>query len=224
MKVGTDGVLLGAWAGIRPEDRLMLDIGTGTGLIALMLAQRSAEARITGVDIGDVREARENADASPWGGRIAFFQCPVQAFETPDRFDLIVSNPPFFTDSLTCPDEDRTAARHAVHLPFDELCAAVLRLLAPAGRFAVILPASEAGRLLAASAGRLALSRRTDVRTTPRRPAKRVLMELVRADQTPTCTGAPSCAERSELIVGTGEHECYTAEYRALTRDFYLKF
>lgn len=238
MKVGTDGVLLGAWAAVRPQDRRMLDIGTGTGLIALMLAQRAPEAHVTGVDIDDVGQARENAAASPWSGRVAFAQCPVQEFETPEPFDLIVSNPPFFVDSLTCPDRGRTAARHAVHLPFGDLRDAVLRLLAPGGRFAVILPTAEAERFLAVCAGRLALVRRTDVRTTPRRPAKRALMEFVRADR-PAAPPADCSADRpadppadcsaavpevSELVVGTGEHECYTPEYRALTRDFYLKF
>lgn len=242
MKVGTDGVLLGAWAAVRPQDRRMLDIGTGTGLIALMLAQRAPEAHVTGVDIDDVGQARENAAASPWSGRVAFAQCPVQEFETPEPFDLIVSNPPFFVDSLTCPDRGRTAARHAVHLPFGDLRDAVLRLLAPGGRFAVILPTAEAERFLAVCAGRLALVRRTDVRTTPRRPAKRALMEFVRAaspadrpadppadcsadrpaDRPADCSAA--VPEVSELVVGTGEHECYTPEYRALTRDFYLKF
>ena len=218
MKVGTDGVLLGAWAGVRPSDRRMLDSGTGTGLIALMLAQRAQDASVTGVDIDDVAQARENADASPWAGRVVFERCPVQEFRAPEPFDLIVSNPPFFVDSLTCPDEGRTAARHAVHLPFDELRDAVLRLMAPAGRFAVVLPTAEAERFLAVCAGRLALTRRTDVRTTPRHPAKRALMEFSR-------TGAADTApETSELTVGTGEHECYTPEYRALTRDFYLKF
>ena len=222
MKVGTDGVLLGAWAAVRPQDRRMLDIGTGTGLIALMLAQRALEAHVTGVDIDDVGQARENAAASPWSGRVAFAQCPVQEFETPEPFDLIVSNP----------------ARHAVHLPFGDLRDAVLRLLAPGGRFAVILPTAEAERFLAVCAGRLALVRRTDVRTTPRRPAKRALMEFVRADR-PAAPPADCSADRpadppadcsaavpevSELVVGTGEHECYMPEYRALTRDFYLKF
>ena len=217
MKVGTDGVLLGAWAAVRPQDRRMLDIGTGTGLIALMLAQRAPGAHVTGVDIDDIAQARENAAASPWSGRVAFAQCPVQEFETPP-FDLIVSNPPFFVDSLTCPDQGRTAARHAVHLPFDDLRDAVLRLLAPGGRFAVILPTAEAERFLTICAGRLALARRTDVRTTPRHPAKRALMEFVRADR------PAAVPEVSELVIGTGEHECYTPEYRALTRDFYLKF
>lgn len=113
-----------------------------------------------------------------------------------------------------------------MHLPFGDLRDAVLRLLAPGGRFAVILPTAEAERFLAVCAGRLALVRRTDVRTTPRRPVKRALMEFVRADRPRRsfCRLFRRRAEVSELVVGTGEHECYTPEYRALTRDFYLKF
>lgn len=218
MKVGTDGVLLGAWAPAENSDRRVLDIGTGTGLIALMLAQRLPAARITGIDIDSVEQARENADASPWGSRITFRSCPVQTFDDAP-FDLIVSNPPYFVDSLTCPDAGRTAARHTVHLTFEELRDAVLRLLAPAGRFALILPVPEADRFLALCTGRLELLRRTDVRTTPRHPAKRSLLELAR----PGAFG-PCIPERTALIVGTGEHECYTPEYRALTREFYLKF
>ena len=195
MKVGTDGVLLGAWAGVRPSDRRILDVGTGTGLIALMMAQRAPEALITGVDVEEVSQARENAAASPWGGRVAFVQCPVQEFAPDERFDLIVSNPPD----------------------------AVVRLLAAEGRFAVILPTDEARRFTDVCRGFLALTRSTGVRTTPRRPVKRLLMEFahenassgLRSDSPPVC---------SELVVGTGEHEQYTPEYRALTRDFYLKF
>mgnify|MGYP001543998195 CR=1 FL=1 len=203
MKVGTDGVLLGAWAGVRPSDRRILDVGTGTGLIALMMAQRAPEALITGVDVEEVSQARENAAASPWGGRVVFEQCPVQEFAPDERFDLILSNPPFFVDSLTCPDEGR--------------------LLAAEGRFAVILPTDEARRFADVCRGFLALTRSTGVRTTPCRPVKRMLMEFahenacsgLRSDSPPVC---------SELVVGTGEHEQYTPEYRALTRDFYLKF
>lgn len=239
MKVGTDGVLLGAWASVRPSDRRILDIGTGTGLIALMMAQRVPGAQVTGVDVEDISQARGNADASPWGGRIAFVQCPVQEFAPQERFDLVVSNPPFFVGSLTCPDRGRTTARHAVRLPFDELCASVVRLLAEGGRFALVLPAGEAARFIGVCRGKLALARRTDVRTTPRHPAKRVLMEFVRTNRAsasgptpPAPDSCPGSAETfaqpvpdcSELVIGTGEHEQYTPEYRALTRDFYLKF
>ncbi len=220
MKVGTDGVLLGAWVGVYPTDRYILDVGTGTGVIALMMAQRASEARIVGVDIDDVTEARENAANSSWAARIAFEQCPIQEFVSAQPFDLIVSNPPFFVDSLTCPDEGRTIARHAVSLPFEELCSAVMRLLAPEGRFAAVLPVMEAERFLNVSKGCLVPVRRTEVRTTPRRAPKRVLLEFMRVDS----VGSKKPLACSELVIGTGSHEEYTPEYRALTRDFYLKF
>lgn len=216
MKVGTDGVLLGAWARMLPGDGRVLDIGTGTGLIALMLAQRSGdEVRVTGIDIGDVGQARENAEASPWGGRVEMVQCSVQAYEPAERFDLIVSNPPYFVDSLTCPDAERTRVRHAVELTFEELRDGVLRLLTPAGRLAVVLPVEQAQGFETLCAGQLFPLRRTRVRTTPQRAPKRMLLELGRVD-------AP--VEEAELVVGTGIHEEYTPEYRALTGDFYLKF
>lgn len=217
MKVGTDGVLLGAWVSVRPSDRRILDIGTGTGLIALMMAQRVPGAQITGVDVEDISQARENADASPWGGRVTFVQCPVQEFAPQGKFDLVVSNPPFFVDSLTCPDAGRTTARHAVRLPFGDLRDAVVRLLSDEGHFAVVLPADEAARFIGICRDVLLPVRRTDVRTTPRHAAKRVLLEFVHTSSAP----AP---DRTELVIGTGVHEQYTPEYRALTRDFYLKF
>lgn len=168
MKVGTDGVLLGAWVSVRPSDRRILDIGTGTGLIALMMAQRVPGARITGVDVEDISQARENADASPWGGRVAFVQCPVQEFAPQGKFDLVVSNPPFFVDSLTCPDAGRTTARHAVRLPFGDLRDAVVRLLSDEGHFAVVLPADEAARFIGICRDVLLPVRRTEC---ARRPA-----------------------------------------------------
>lgn len=179
-------------------------------------------AAVTGIDIDDVGEARANGDASPWGDRLSFVRCPVQEFS--DRpFDLIVSNPPFFVDSLTCPDAGRTTVRHAVHLPFEELRDAVVRLLAADGHFAVILPTTEADRFVHLCRGYLQPVRRTDVRTTPRRPVKRALLEFVPAGvhASDPASGAPL---RDELTIDTGKHECYTPEYRALTRDFYLKF
>lgn len=219
MKVGTDGVLLGAWADLHALDRRILDIGTGTGVIALMLAQRTEEsgAVIVGVDVASITEARNNADASPWSDRVRFEQSPIQCFEA-EQFDLIVSNPPFFTESLRCPDAGRTMARHAVELPFEELRDAVVRLLAPEGRFCLVLPVTEAERFVALCADQLAVTRRTEVRTTPRHPAKRVLLEMRHAM---VVTEGAVC---DELMIGTGAHEEYTEAYRALTRDFYLKF
>lgn len=220
MKVGTDGVLLGAWAPLRAGDRRILDIGTGTGVIALMLAQRSAGAEVTGIDLADVGQARENGDRSPWKDRLAFHRTAVQDYDPPQKFDLIVSNPPFFVDSLVCPDRGRTEARHAVTLPFGDLCRSVVRLLNPGGHFAVILPVDEAERFRREALLRLTMVTCVDVRTTPRRAPKRRLMEFVPCDGG-TPAAAPVCGE---LCIGTGAHEQYTDEYRELTRDFYLKF
>lgn len=217
MKVGTDGVLLGAWAEIEPTDLHILDIGTGTGLIALMAAQRAPQAQVVGVDVEPLEDATRNASLSPWSDRIRFVHTPIQEFAPTERFERILSNPPFFTDSLTCPDAGRTTARHAVQLSFEELRDAVLRLLTPEGRFSVILPTTEVERFLRCCDGWLALRRRTDVQTVPRRPAKRCLLEFSRPAAGDTLIF--SC-----LAVGTGEQEQYTLEYRALTCDFYLKF
>ncbi len=218
MKVGTDGVLLGAWASTEGAPRRILDIGTGTGLIAVMMAQRVEHAMVTGIDIDDVTEACVNGAASPWSERVEFVQCAVQEFRPEEKFDLILSNPPFFVDSLTSPDSGRTQVRHAITLTFGELCDAVVRLLAHDGRFALVLPAVEAERFASMARGRLAMVRRCDVRTTPRRAPKRCLMEFMHLD----AATAPCGSEL--LTIGTGEHECYTEEYRALTQDFYLKF
>ena len=149
MKVGTDG-LLGAWVALGAADRLLLDVGTGTGVIALMLAQRSPAAGVTALDIDAAcaEQARANADRSPWGGRVTTCCAPVQEYRPEEPFDLVVSNPPYYDRSLLPPDAGRTTARHTVALTHGELIAAACRLLAPEGRLAVILPAVEAQRCL----------------------------------------------------------------------------
>lgn len=218
MKVGTDGVLLGAWAAVEASDRRILDIGTGTGLIALMLAQRAPDARITALDIDPAcaEQARANADASPWGGRIDVLQGAVQSFHPGLTFDLIVSNPPYYDASLLPADPGRAVARHDTRLGFDDLAAAAVRLLAPGGRFAVVLPAAEAARFLLRASQALWLIRRTDVRTTPRRGIRRALMEF--------SLHQPLMApQRTELVIGDGGGG-FTQQYRELTQDFYLKF
>lgn len=135
MKVGTDGVLLGAWVALGAADRLLLDVGTGTGVIALMLAQRSPAAGVTALDIDAAcaEQARANADRSPWGGRVTTCCAPVQEYRPEEPFDLVVSNPPYYDRSLLPPDAGRTTARHTVALTHGELIAAACRLLAPEG-------------------------------------------------------------------------------------------
>lgn len=217
MKVGTDGTLLGAWVRLPDTTRSILDIGTGSGLIAIMTAQRTPEAHITAIDIDAdcVAQAHLNAEASPWSDRISVLHTSLQNFTTEERFDVIVSNPPYFIDSLTSPDAGRTTARHTATLPFEELVSGVKRLLTPDGRFSLILPTAEAQRFLSAARGVLFLSRRCDVKPKPSSDVKRVMMEFSLSPQ------LPPTAE--QLTIESDTHHDYTYAYRALTQDFYLK-
>lgn len=218
MKVGTDGVLLGAWTPLGDDDLRLLDVGTGTGLIALMLAQRHPTARITALDLdeGCVADARENVARSPWSERIEVCCMAVQAYSTTEPYDLVVSNPPYFEDSLHSPLEERTRARHTQSLSFEELISAAHRLLRPHGGFAVVLPADAARHFQLLAASHFSLERRLEVRTTPTKPPKRTLM-LFRK-------GALNRMQQCEELVIQTAPETFTPQYRALTGDFYLKF
>ena len=215
MKVGTDGVLLGAWAACDGAKRI-LDIGTGTGLIALMLAQRNAEAQIHAVEIDETatRRARANFDISPWTERLEVEQTAVQHYSPSEKFDIIISNPPYFIDSLQCPDAKRTTARHTQDLTFEELNRAVCRLLAEDGKFALILPVNEFEKYL--SLTQLHLVRRCDVHPTTGAAVKRVMAEFAKS-KTATLT-------LENITIEQERRGDYTDEYRALTKEFYLKF
>lgn len=214
MKVGTDGVLLGAWTDVSSGCRI-LDIGTGTGLIALMLAQR-CDAHITAVDIDcdAVEQAKGNVAASPWQDRIEVELQDIRRYVSPEGFDVIVSNPPYFVDSLKCPDNRRNTARHTDHLNFENLIEAARRLLRPEGTFSVIIPMDgrEAFQAIAGRYG-LCLSRQTSVYTKPGAEPKRVLLAFKRK--------AGECITDS-LVVELERH-VYSKEYIALTEEFYLK-
>ena len=214
MKVGTDGVLIGAWMHIPDGCRRILDIGTGTGLIALMAAQRASSARIVGVeaDESSARQAGENIAASRWSDRIETVHSRIQDYDTDEKFDLIVSNPPYYDGTLLCPTAGRTLARHTVGLTFAELMSSAERLLAPEGRFAVIGPSESVLALVAA--GNMHLVRRCDVRTKPAGAPKRTMLEF-----SLRFGGAP---QFEELTIGDGAGG-YDPRYRALTEDFYLK-
>ena len=217
MKLGTDGVLLGAWVRVGESDRRILDIGTGTGVIALMMAQRTAEARITAVEIDapSAADARDNAAASPWSDRVEVVCCDVAGYSPDERFDLIVSNPPYFSESLLPPDRGRATARHTDSLPFDSLADSVRRLLRPQGRFALILPTDGALRFRSIAVSRgLYPQRIAEVWSTPRSGAIRLLAEYA-AEPLP----APPVPEK--IVIDDGG---FTEEYRLLTKDFYLKF
>lgn len=222
MKVGTDGVLLGAWCRITTDQKRLLDVGTGSGLIALMTAQRSegfAEApRIDAVEIESSAavQAAANFAASPWAGRLFAYHTPVQDFASGrcGLFDHIVSNPPYFSESLQSPTPARSIARHTGSLSHAELLQAVGALLAPGGIFSVIVPASDALYMnMEAARQGLCLQRRTWVMTKPDTPPKRVLAEYGR-------TVADDIVEEDVTIHAA--QGAYSIEYRMLTQDFYL--
>lgn len=207
MKVGTDGVLLGAWAtgGTR-----VLDIGTGTGIIALMLAQRCPQAQVTAIDIdeGAVRQASHNVAQSPFADRIEVLHESVQDFDGADGcFDAIMSNPPFFIDSLNAPDRQRNIARHAETLTYGQLMQAAWRLLADGGEFSVVVPFDYRQRMEdEATFVGFFPSRVCAVRTAAHKPAKRFLLAFRKH---------PCPCERTEMTLGD---ETYTL----LTGEFYL--
>lgn len=219
MKVGTDGTLLGAWAALPPHAKKILDIGTGSGLIAIMAAQRHPIAKITAIDIDKdcVMQATENAVASPWAERIEVIESPLQEYSPKEKFDVIISNPPYFADSMHSPDKQRTTARHTASLSFKELTDGVLRLLADDGLFAVILPTTESELLLSASRGRLFTWRRCEVWSTPESGARRIMLELKREPP-------KDLSKKEKIIIEQEGRHVYSEEYKALTADFYLNF
>ena len=206
MKVGTDGTLLGAWAllpaAAETEAPLVLDIGTGTGLIALMMAQRYPQVRVVGIDIDDaaVSQARANVAESPFASRVNIVEGDVVQ---PDilagqSFDAIVCNPPFFEDALVCPDDRRTLARHAVTLSFAQLMGRARQLLTDGGELSVVVPADGKARLEseAALAG-LFKVRQCSVFTSSLKPPRRFLMAFRRH---------PAELELSELAIGSDQY------------------
>jgi tRNA1Val (adenine37-N6)-methyltransferase len=217
MKVGTDGVLLGAWTNIH-EAQTILDIGTGSGVIALMLAQRTAStlALIDAVELEatDAAQAHDNAAQSPWAQRLHVHQTSIQQFHPDKVYDLIVSNPPFFSNSQMPPVERRGQTRHTTMLDHKTLIQEVCRLLAPNGTFNVVLPFTEGTHFitLANDAG-LSTTRQHAFRTRQEKPVERWLLEFSR--------GPLSTEEGEILLYDWGEE--WSVAYRKLTADFYLK-
>lgn len=215
MKVGTDGVLLGAWVNLSNSHRI-LDIGTGTGLIALMMAQRCNDSNITAIDIDTeaVSQANENIQASPWKDRVIAIQQDIRSFHPNKSFDTIVSNPPYFINSLKSSDTQRNTARHTDTLSAEDLIRKTADLLTEDGYFSIILPTEQIEELIQISE-RVGLypSRRTHVITRPGLMPKRTLMEFCKRE-----TSFPT----NQLVIELDRH-VYSEEYIALTRDFYLK-
>jgi tRNA1Val (adenine37-N6)-methyltransferase len=216
-KVGTDGVLLGAWVDITGCKNI-LDIGTGSGVIALMLAQRTDEnVKIDAIEIEkqDADQAIENVNASSWRDRITIHNMAVQNFSPPDQYDLIVSNPPYFVKSYLPPNERRTQARHTSSLSFEELLSCAMRLLKNNGRLAIILPDQE-GLQFISLAAQLSLycNRKSAFRTRRHKPVERWLLEF---------SSSKTRTTESEILLYEDQSDQWSADYKALTKDFYLK-
>ncbi|MFB2978861.1 tRNA1(Val) (adenine(37)-N6)-methyltransferase [Microseira sp. BLCC-F43] len=217
MKVGTDGVLLGAWTDTTGAQHI-LDIGTGTGLLALMLAQRSpANIDAVEIDADACIQARENVTRSPFSNRINVYQCPIQDYAATCsvRYDLIVSNPPFFANAYKAPNQERAIARHSDRLEQVDLLQAAEQLLSENGRLAVIYP-TEAAQIFhrKAEAFGFFCHRKLYVKPTLNSPIKRVLIEL----------GKNQSAYQETTLTIEADRHIYTAEFIALIKDFYLKY
>ncbi len=219
MKVGMDGVLLGAWANASGAER-MLDIGAGTGLIALMLAQKNALAQIDAIEIDRdaCEEAIFNVQQSKWSDRINLFCSSFQVFaaETEKKYDLIVSNPPFFSNGVKAPAETRAQARHSDTLPLDVLISGAANLLQENGKIALILPVEMLQEIEnLAKSNALFLSRLCRVKPNPVKPDFRILVELSKKQ---------IALQEENLVIEFETHHDYTPKYKELTKDFYLKF
>ena len=218
MKVGTDGVLLGAWANVE-NARKALDIGTGTGLIALMLGQRTSGCDIHAVEIDETaaNQARENAAGVPWKNRVNIIHRAIQDYqkECEEKYDLIVSNPPFFSGGTFSGNQDKNNVRHTIKLPHGDLLSAARNLLEPGGKFCIILPFIEGLRFQElAQSYKLYCTRLTEVLPTGKKPVERLLMQFERQERP---------VEKDSLIIQKGKRNEWTDAYIRLTGDFYLK-
>ena len=215
MKVGTDSIVLGSWAPVRGAKRI-LDIGTGTGILALMLAQRTAQqVQIDAVELDKdaVKQAEENINASPWRERIRVIRHDIRTFQAP-HYDLIISNPPYFVHGQTLPDAARQLARHTGELDQTALLESAARLLTPFGKLALVLPVEEGEQLVAlATAGGWYLQRRCRGETKRGKAPNLVLLLLSRK---------PAETEEEQLCLRETDNR-YSPEFIALADEFYLR-
>ncbi len=218
MKVGTDGVLLGAWVDLKSEVFSVLDIGAGTGLIALMVAQRCNAELIDAVELNDdaYEQTVDNFEISDWGDRLFCYHASLEEFadEIDDTYDLIISNPPFYTSTFKELSDDRAMARHSESLPYDELLRNTSKLLSEKGSCAFIIPNEEEINFIAiAKEYQLFPNRITRVKGTENSPIKRSLLQF---------SFLENKIIEDELIIEIERHK-YTSKYIELVKDFYLK-
>ena len=226
MKVGTDGVLLGVLAPVLLDDNNLvsniLDIGTGTGLVAIMLAQRClGRAAVIGVEIDSdaATQAVENASKTPW--KIDVYNNSIQGFahECQEKFDLIVSNPPYFINSLKAPEKNRNTARHTDELSFQDLAHCASKLLSADGKFSVIIPYSSENEFInIAEKEKLQVETIVHVIPKPGKEIKRSVITFCKCENKNVCN-----INVTQLLIETENRHCYSDEFKRLTADFYLK-
>ncbi|CAM1373403.1 tRNA1(Val) (adenine(37)-N6)-methyltransferase [Tenacibaculum xiamenense] len=221
MKIGTDAVLLGAWCDLKNYPDTILDIGSGTGIISLMLAQRCNASTIEAIEIDEMayEQSVENFERSDWGDRLFcyhgdFNELIEEIQEEEETYDLIITNPPFYTDHYKSEDESRNKARFSESLPFNNLIEGTSKILSDNGIFAVIIPFKEEQHFVSlANKHNLILKRVCHVKGNANSDIKRSLLEFSFQDTTPV---------KEELIIEKERHQ-YTDAYINLTKDFYLK-
>lgn len=218
MKIGTDGVVLGAWVSVKNNPFSILDIGAGTGIIALQLAQRSNAEMIDAIELDEnaFEQCVDNFENSPWGDRLFCYHASLEEFveEMDEKYDLIISNPPFYSEDYKTENESRDMARFSDALPFDELIESASQLLSDEGIFAVIIPRKEEENFIKmASRVNLFPKRICRVRGTISSEEKRSLLEFSFEKIPP---------KMESLVIEISRHN-YTEEYKNLVQDFYLK-
>ena len=215
MKVGTDAILLGRWVEVRPTD-LVLDIGTGCGLLPLMLSQKGvAQVDAVDIDAASIEEATINFEASQWRNQLCAYCIDIVDFQTDRKYDLVVSNPPFFNRFSKCDSERKSRARHNdVTLSYESLCDVAFRLLKPDGRFALVLPVNVSTDFLkvAEKSGLFLHKRMTIIPITGRKP-NRVNLELR--------LSKPSEIQENSFVIRSDDNH-FTNQYREYLKDFYL--
>lgn len=221
MKVGTDGVLLGVLAPIKDNNIKILDIGTGTGLVGIMLSQRCPQAIVTAVEIDAdaAKQAEENATSTGWNIKIINKSIQDFSSQCEEKFDLIVSNPPYFINSLKAPGKNRNTARHTDELSFEELIESAEKLLSEEGKFSVIIPYSEEENFIGI-ANKRNLIAVSSVRIIPivGKEPKRSVITFCKCKNKINCN-----INVTELVIEKEERHCYSDEFKKMTADFYLK-
>jgi tRNA1Val (adenine37-N6)-methyltransferase len=216
MKVTTDACILGAYTDVKNAKRI-LDIGTGTGLLALMLAQRSEEAKIEGIEIEEVayNQAVENVESSIFKDKIKLYHADIQSFTSKNCFDLIISNPPFFQNHLKAEIQTRNNALHTDTLSFEDLLSSVVRLLSPTGTFVVLLPVYESS-VLELMANELGLFANKKLNIHHRKGSK--ILRII------TTFGFTKTETQNEQLFIKDSNESYTADFQGLLGNYYLIF